>query len=260
MAWLELCFATWLREAVPRADKLAVVAAVDAVADQRPQLFGDRALMLDGEVRDAAACIELVRRDDRLRRTDVDAAAAGTAMLLDRRVRRQRQVGVDLAEKEPGAGAVEEQRVLAAPADPGPHCELHFHHGRRVCEHAIAERTDFGLNPIAQALQPGAQHLVVVAAARIASDVRLRPTARRRFAVPAGVIQSAGDDAQRAGLELPGPRAERAMPRHILHLPMAALREPLEQPRLGGAEIRVGDAHGLEAKLAAPVADGPREV
>src|SRR5437763_15839269 len=36
-----------LREAVPGAHELAVVAAVDAVADQWPQLFRNRALVLD---------------------------------------------------------------------------------------------------------------------------------------------------------------------------------------------------------------------
>src|SRR5689334_427883 len=40
----EVRLAAGLREAVPRADRLAVVAAVDPVADQRPQLLRDRAL------------------------------------------------------------------------------------------------------------------------------------------------------------------------------------------------------------------------
>src|SRR5262245_1774524 len=40
IAGLEVLLTTHLCEAVPRANRLAVVAAVDAVADQRPQLLG----------------------------------------------------------------------------------------------------------------------------------------------------------------------------------------------------------------------------
>src|SRR5262249_30736592 len=43
-----------LRELVPRTDELAIVAAVHAVADQRPQLGGYAAEMLYRQVRDAA--------------------------------------------------------------------------------------------------------------------------------------------------------------------------------------------------------------
>src|SRR6185295_18738007 len=42
-----------LRVFVPGTRELAVVAAVDAVADQRAKLDRDRALQLDGEVRNA---------------------------------------------------------------------------------------------------------------------------------------------------------------------------------------------------------------
>src|SRR6202007_1464330 len=49
-----------LRELVPRAGGEAIVAAVDAVAEQRAQLLVDRALVLDGEIGDAASRIELV--------------------------------------------------------------------------------------------------------------------------------------------------------------------------------------------------------
>ena len=69
-----------LREAVPRAHELAVVAAIDAVADQRAQLLGDAPCELDGEVGDAAPRVELVGRDDRAGGADVDAARAGAAM------------------------------------------------------------------------------------------------------------------------------------------------------------------------------------
>src|SRR5919197_2770403 len=87
IARLEVRFIGRLRKPIPWADELAVVAAVDPVADERPQLFRDGALVLDREIRDAAARIELVRRDDPLRRADVDAAPASAAMLFARFVR-----------------------------------------------------------------------------------------------------------------------------------------------------------------------------
>src|SRR5882724_9029380 len=168
---LEIGLGRRLRKSVPRADELAIVAAVDAVADQRAQLFGDRALVLDREVGDAAARVELVGADDGLRRADVDAAAAGAAMLLDRRIDGQRQVAVDLAEEEPGTRAVERERVLAAPGDAGAYRELDLHHRRRVGEDAVAKSPDLLLDALAKALQARAQHLVIVAATRIARDV-----------------------------------------------------------------------------------------
>src|SRR5450830_875398 len=69
-----------LCELVPRTIQLTVVAAIDAVADQAAQLHRDAALEFNGEVGDATACIEFVGRDDGLRRTNVNAAAALPAM------------------------------------------------------------------------------------------------------------------------------------------------------------------------------------
>src|SRR3954447_19518417 len=59
MARREIILGRGLREAVPWTDELAIVAAVHPVADERPQLFRYRALVLDREIGDAAPCIEL---------------------------------------------------------------------------------------------------------------------------------------------------------------------------------------------------------
>src|SRR5262245_25522214 len=45
---IEIRLARDLRKAIPRTDQLAIVAAVDAIADQRTQFLGNRAGMLDG--------------------------------------------------------------------------------------------------------------------------------------------------------------------------------------------------------------------
>src|SRR5262245_2475399 len=174
VAGLEIALGARPGEAVPGADELAVVAAVDAVADERPQLLWNRALVVDGEVRDTAASVELVGSADRLRGAHVDAALARPTSILLSRIDGKRQVAVNLAEEEPRARlAVEKQGVLAAPADSGSCGKLDLEHGRRVGEHAVAERADFGLDALAELLQARTQHLVIVAAAGVARDVRM---------------------------------------------------------------------------------------
>src|SRR2546430_3026073 len=77
----KIALATDLRELVPRTNELAIVATVDTVADQRAQRLRNAALQLDGEIRDAAPRVELVRPDDRPGRTDVDPGVAADAVL-----------------------------------------------------------------------------------------------------------------------------------------------------------------------------------
>src|SRR6266581_1960153 len=136
-----------LRVAVPGADELAVVAAEDAVADERPELRRNATFQLDGQVGNAAPRIQRVRCEDRARRADVDALGAGAAMFAHRSVHRERKIRVDLAEKEKRARlAREQQRVLSPPAEPRLARQLHFHHRRRVGEHAVAEFADFAFD------------------------------------------------------------------------------------------------------------------
>src|SRR4029079_2846732 len=87
------------RELVPRTDRQAIIAAVDAVADGRAQVARDGPLVLDGEIRDAAARIEPVRRGERRRGADVDAGTATAAVIDLRCVRRQVKRGEDRAEE-----------------------------------------------------------------------------------------------------------------------------------------------------------------
>src|ERR1700683_3914651 len=89
----------WLgaRKLVPGAHELAVVAAVNPIAERRAQLCGNAARMLDGEIGDAAPCMEPLGRDDGLGRTGGNASTAGAAMRARRRIRRQGQIGQDLA-------------------------------------------------------------------------------------------------------------------------------------------------------------------
>src|SRR5690606_18370260 len=103
---------------VPGTAELAVITAKHAVADQRAQLQRDAAALFDGEVGDATACVQDPRTHEGLRRTDGEAAGAAAAVFRAAFVHRQRQVGEEFAEEEPGSGTfVDEHGVLADPAE-----------------------------------------------------------------------------------------------------------------------------------------------
>src|SRR5690606_20064950 len=127
------------------------------------------AAQLDRQIRDAAPRVELVRRDDRAGRADLETRGAGAAMRARRRIDRQRQIREDLAEEEIGARvAGDEIRVLTDPAETGVARERFLEHGRAVGEDTVAERTDVRLDRAGELLQALPHHLVVVAAERIA--------------------------------------------------------------------------------------------
>src|SRR5256885_3316395 len=65
MAHLEIRVRGRARELVPRTHQLAVVTAVDAIADRLAQLNRNGAVVLDGEIGDAAPRIQPPGGDDR---------------------------------------------------------------------------------------------------------------------------------------------------------------------------------------------------
>ena len=91
---------TALCKFVPWTHELAVVTAVNTVAYQRPELRRNRPLVLDGQVGNAPACIQLVRRHDSLCGASADAGAATAAMVTDGFIRRERHVDKYLTQKE----------------------------------------------------------------------------------------------------------------------------------------------------------------
>src|SRR5258708_2416655 len=143
MACDEIRFRTLARELVPGADQLAIVAAVDAVADSFAKLDGNRFTQFDRQIRDTAPRVEFVGRDNRLRRTNLYTFDTGAAMIAGRRIDRQRQVDVKLAEKKPRTRIfVDQIGVLADPAEARIARERLLQHRRGVDEGAIAERAD----------------------------------------------------------------------------------------------------------------------
>ena len=90
------------------------------VADQRAQLERDAAAQLDGEVRDAAAVIQHVGRDERVGRAGVQADLTLATVRAERRVRRQVEAGDDLRQKDPRSPALWSECTVFLPYQPRP--------------------------------------------------------------------------------------------------------------------------------------------
>src|SRR5262249_45947027 len=113
---LELGGARRRGELVPRAHGEAVVAAKNAVADGGAELGGDVALVLAGQVGDAAARIALGGRRKSARRADVETAAAAAAMVTLGSIGRKLGGSENGAEQQPGAELARHQvGVLSLP-------------------------------------------------------------------------------------------------------------------------------------------------
>ena len=178
-------------------------------------------------------------------------------------VHRQRQVDEQLAEEEPAAGlAVEQQGVLADPAESRLLGQRLFQHRRAVDKGAMAERTDHRLNALGQLLQTLAHQLVVVAAQRIARHVGLFGIGQApgHLGVAGQVIHAHGNHPQGAFHQFGWPRALVAVGGHVVHFALIAGGQPFVQAPFVLVQLDVGDAHLLEAQLAAPVLDGLREL
>src|SRR3546814_3116799 len=78
------------RELVPRADREAIVTAVDAVADILPEFGRNRAFEFDRQVRNAAPRIELVGRGKSIGGAGALAGVDRAAAIVPRRIGVQR--------------------------------------------------------------------------------------------------------------------------------------------------------------------------
>ena len=238
-------------EFVPGADGEAVVAAIDAVAHRRAMLLGDRPAMLDGEVADAAPRIEPAWCREGAGRADVEAGAAAAAPILARRIGRQVERRVDLAEEEPGAVLPAHQvGVLALPAQPGLLRQRLLHHRRGVHEDLHQRLRPAGDHPAGKGFEAGLHHVMIVAVLRIDADgAAVALLQHRQRVLRRRVAQAERDHAHRL-------RPERARMRPLLgaclhpaHRAVQALGEKAIQP---GARLlrqgRGGEADGVEAE------------
>jgi len=82
---------------VPGTNRKTIIAAIDPIAHGFAEFERDGALMLDRQVGNTAARIELVRGGKRLCRADVETGAARAAMVFFRRIGGQVQRRKDRA-------------------------------------------------------------------------------------------------------------------------------------------------------------------
>jgi len=75
---------TQLCEAIPRTAGLAIVATVDAIADQRAEFLWNGPVQLDGQVGNAASRVDAIGGNDGARRARIDAGGAGAAVAIER--------------------------------------------------------------------------------------------------------------------------------------------------------------------------------
>ena len=264
MARREVALGGELGELVPRAHELAVVAAVDAVAQRLAELRGNRGAQLDRQIRNATRRVQLVRRDDRAGRTDIDAGTAGAAVVGRRLIERQRQVGEDLAKKEPRAGvAMEQVGVLADPAEAGVARERFLQDRAAVDEHTVRARGAVRADFLGELREPSAQHFVIVAAERVAGHVRTLGIAEHFVRIAClrwQVVHARCDDSQRSRDQLLRPGAAAAVPLHVVHGAVPALLQPAHQSFFVRGDVDARYAHLLKAELAAPLADRARQL
>ena len=163
-------FGGGLGEAVPGASGGAVVAAVDAIADEGPEMDGDGAFEFDGEVGDAEAGIELVRGDDGVGGASGDAAGAFSAAIWEGGIGGERESGEEFGEEEPGTeGGMDEHGGFAVPTDAREGGEVAFEDGAGIDIEALLAAA-LG-EPEIELAELGGEEIVVVVAPGVASDL-----------------------------------------------------------------------------------------
>ena len=245
--------------------QLAIVAAEDAVADQRAQLRGNGGLVFDGQIRDAAPGVQLLRPDDGACGADGHAGLAVSAQVrFGGAGAGQLQIGVDFAEKEPAARLrVDQQRVLAHPAQPGLLRQGLLQHRGAVREgpkagvHALRRLIDAPGQPG----QPAAHQLVVILSQGVAGNIGPAAIGQRRLAVRAlrQIVHAGANQAAGAGLQLRRMQPLLHIAGHIAHFAVEAPRQPATQ--MGGliAQLQIGNADLLKAQFPRPAPDVPHQ-
>ena len=248
-------------KSVPRACELAIVATVDAVADERTQGFRYGTLQLYGQIRDTAPGIDPVGRHDRPRRTGIDAGTAGAAMVCDGRIERKRKIGEYLPQEEVRTcGAVDQQGMLSTPARACTTRQFDLQDRRGIDEDPIGMR-HFRRDPVCEFLQATTHRLVIIAPQRISRNVSLAPVREGLDCIrrPRPVTQAHADHAQGAWQQFRGSGPLHAVTRHIIHLAMEATLQPLLKSCFGIGEIHTCHCNGIEAEFPAPRAHPLRQ-
>jgi hypothetical protein len=211
--------------AVPRADRLACVAAEHPAAETARHVAGDRAAPLDRPERDAPAGVHQPGLRDRARRTGRQARVARAAAVRVRSVGLEVEVREHRREDHPAPVLRrDEAAVLAHPPDARALRPRLLHHRRDVRGGEQAGPGRAGAEVPRERLELSLEDRVVVAAPRVPGH--LAGARRRAGIVRAGVVgERERDDAPRTREETGGVQALRALGAEPDHVRLAAARE-----------------------------------
>lgn len=231
---------------VPGANGLAIIAAVDAVSDQRTKRFVNGTGMFDGQVRNTPPSIQTLGRDNGLGGADVHAGLAAATVPTHRLGGRQCEIDIDLPQKEHRTSFTREhQRMFAAPALAAAGGELSLQYGRRICEHPMAERTNGLGNPLLKFLKARSQHLVIVTPSGVDRNHTFpRPclAGQLNFLPASGrgarkIIHPGRDHTHCAGNQLSWPGSLQTVRGHVIHLAVKAVIQPGLQARFCAGQV-----------------------
>ncbi len=239
------------REAVPRADGEAVVAAIDAVAEFFPQLVRNRPFVLDGQVGNAARGIEPIGRREGIGRAHRQAARTGAAAVGVRRIGRDLRASCRSSPRNSQEPKRRDTRFVCLPCQPIPaRCASGFSITGAVSTNTFTSSPEARGDELRQVLQHALDHVVVVAVAGIDRDrATVRPGERRQRVGLRRVAQPERDDAARLRPKrlwmgpLLGPR------RHPAHIAVLSGRQERLQPFPGlRPQLRRGEPDRIEAE------------
>ena len=152
--------------------------------------------------------------------------------------------------------------MFTDPAQSGLFSDGFFQDRRRIDKHPVAKGPRRTLDLRSQLLQPLAHQFVIVPAQGIAGDIaQIRSVQDLPGIIPGRqIVHTGADDAQGPRHQLGRAAAFAPVFRHIAHLALESIRQPLLEPTLRQAEIDIADAQLLKAQLLPPVPDARNEV
>src|SRR5208283_2271855 len=238
LPWFKIRQICYRRFSVIRANLLANVAPIYMPPDLLAKLLWNIAPQFNGQVRNAAPCIQNIRLHQRACRASVQTLPATSAKIPRRRFtprqrRRQLQRSDNRTQKKPRSPLlIQQQRVLSQPTQSRIFREYPFRNRPRVriSPRTVRPRKSFD-ERILKSIEPLPQNLMVVASPGVSRNpaswlaVPRRGSRLTRMGMRCVVVQRTNNHAARPGKHMPRltpPRVGK-----ITHLPAVPTRKPL---------------------------------
>ncbi len=166
------------------------------------------------------------------------------------------QLGIEqecAQEREATQAAMDEQRVLADPAEPRQTRVVALEKRSRVGDRSALYRGVIPAQPLEQFVELAPDNAMVVDPARIACDLASERVERLVFVILLTINQAHHHDRANPVEHVAGVRPGDRVTGQVIHAGGVTAPEPLEKVGIVGRRDRRSDANGIEAQL-----DGPR--